>query len=98
MYAFTAHLKVKEDSVETVRDALIALIEPSRAEPGCLVYLPHQVDGEPGSFMVYERYRDEAAYETHRESEHYKRWVGEEIAPNLQDRDRVEYLPLEPGQ
>lgn len=96
MYAFTAHLKAKEGYAQTVKAALSALAEPSRAEPGCLVYLPHIANEQGGEFMVYERYQDEAAYETHRETEHYQRWVEGDIAPNLEARERTEYIPLEP--
>ena len=96
MYAFTVRMKVPPEVAASARAALLAMVEPSRAEPGCLVYLPHVVDGEDGVFMIYERYRDEDAYEAHRQTEHYARWVTGEILPHLEERERVEYVPLEP--
>lgn len=96
MYAFTGHLKAKEGSAEIVRTALLAMIEPSRAEPGCILYLPHVVDADAGEFMIYERYDDEAAFEAHRQSKHCQEWVTGLIVPNLESRERRECTPLEP--
>ena len=96
MYAFTVRMKVHPDKAASVRDALLAVAEPSRAEPGCLLYLPHVIDEERGEFLIYERYRDRDAHAAHRQTEHYERWVAGEVVPHLQERKRIECVPLEP--
>jgi quinol monooxygenase YgiN len=45
----------------------------SRKEPGCLLYVAHQHMEDPRVFLVYEQYRDQAALDFHRHSEHFQR-------------------------
>ena len=52
-------------------DALAALLVEQagavrKAEPGCMVYRPHRSTSDPDVFMFYEVYRDDAAFEAHR--------------------------------
>jgi len=56
-------------------DALAALLAEQsaavlEAEPGCLVYRPHRSAKDPDLFLFYEIYRDEAAFEAHRNAPH----------------------------
>jgi quinol monooxygenase YgiN len=56
-------------------DALAALLGEQaaavrRAEPGCLVYRPHRSTQDPNLFLFYEQYRDDAAFELHRQAPH----------------------------
>ena len=46
----------------------------SPQEEGLLLYQAHQDPQNPRVFFFYEQYRDEAAYQAHVESEHFKRW------------------------
>ena len=41
-----------------------------RAEPGCLVYRLHRSVKDPELFYFYETYKDDAAFETHRNAPH----------------------------
>jgi quinol monooxygenase YgiN len=80
-------------------DRVIAVLEEvtaaSRAEPGCLGYTPHRSTEDARDFLIYERYADEAAFETHADSEHFKRLVLEEAVPNLlESRDRTFFAPI----
>ena len=72
---FTVRMRFRAEDAARVRETLSALAGPSRAEPGCLCYMPHFVDGEPATVLIYEQYRDEAAVEAHRATEHFKRWA-----------------------
>jgi quinol monooxygenase YgiN len=56
-------------------DALAALLTDQvaavrQAEPGCLVYRPHRSTTDPELFVFYEQYRDDAAFEAHRNAPH----------------------------
>ena len=56
-------------------DALAALLVEQAhavrsAEPGCTAYRPHRSTSDPDFFMFYEAYRDEAAFEAHRNAPH----------------------------
>lgn len=74
----------------TVAAAIDALIEPSRAEPGNLAYEPHRDPSDPRTFLLYERYVDEAAYRAHGESPHFRR-AAEQALPLLAARERSFY-------
>lgn len=61
------------------------LIEESRKEPGCLMYLVHRHKTDPRRFFVYEQYKDDAALEAHRSSPHFLQYARKEL-PKLGDR------------
>ena len=72
--------------------ALIAELRPkSLAEPGCLAYEVYQSVDEPRSILLVERYRDQAALDSHKASAHYQELVVGLVLPLLSDR-RVELL------
>ncbi|KQV78653.1 hypothetical protein ASD15_21515 [Massilia sp. Root351] len=59
------------------------------AEPGCLGYEVYRGVEAPGSLLLIERYRDEAALEAHKQSGHYHALVVGPVLPLLEAR-RVE--------
>jgi (4S)-4-hydroxy-5-phosphonooxypentane-2,3-dione isomerase len=61
----------KPGEEDAVASALQALVEPSRAEEGVLVYIPNRDPEDPTKFFIYEQYVDEAGYRAHGESEHF---------------------------
>jgi quinol monooxygenase YgiN len=72
MISFAVRLKfAPEDRVE-VAETLRKLATASRQEPGCISYIPHHLEDDPDTFLIYEQYRDGKALEAHRESEHFK--------------------------
>ena len=68
-----------------------ALREASLAEPGCLGYEVFEAVHGPGSLLLLEHYRDDAALEAHRQSPHYQAVVVDRILPLLAAR-QVEIL------
>ena len=62
-----------------VAAAIDQLIEPSRAEPGNLMYVAHRDPENPRVFLLYEQYTDEAAYRAHGETEHFIRLLRGEL-------------------
>lgn len=63
----------------------------SLAEPGCLGYEVFQSTDQPGTVLLLEHYRDEAALQAHRQSAHYRTLVADRILPLL-TRRQVEIL------
>lgn len=61
----------KEDEVLAV---LKNLADDVRREPGNQVFSLFHAQGDPTSFHVFERYRDQEALDAHRASEHYKNY------------------------
>jgi len=72
MISFTVRMKFRSDDRARVAEILTALAEASRKEPGCVTYIPHTVEGEPDSVVIYEQYQDQKAVEAHRASRHFK--------------------------
>lgn len=79
---------------QKVEDAVRQLLEPSRAEPGMLLYQPHRDPENPRVFFFYEQYVDRAAYEAHGASEHFQRLGFGSAIPLLESRVRAFYETL----
>ncbi|MEU0479784.1 putative quinol monooxygenase [Streptosporangium sp. NPDC006013] len=75
MFIVIVTLRVKPHTVETFVEGIEANARASRAEPGCLRFDVLRTDTDPHRFMLYEIYRDEAAfYDEHRSTAHYAAW------------------------
>jgi quinol monooxygenase YgiN len=71
VYIF-ASLTPKAEHVADLEAALRAMVASTRSEPGNLRYdLMRRADGAPG-FELFESYKDAAAVQAHRDSEHYR--------------------------
>jgi quinol monooxygenase YgiN len=62
----------KPDGIEQMKNLLTAMVEPSKAEDGCLFYDIFQYENKPEKFMAVETWRDEKALDGHKASAHYK--------------------------
>lgn len=67
-----ARIVAKPQSVEVVREELVSLLEPTRAEPGCILYELMQNTADPTDFTFYEEWTDEASLNAHGASAHLK--------------------------
>lgn len=63
----------RPDQVERVREILLSLIAPSRAEAGCLKYELLQNIDDPTDFTFVETFADEAALKLHASSPYVSR-------------------------
>jgi quinol monooxygenase YgiN len=94
-YVVTAKWTAKEGEEERVLQAIRSLIEPSRAEPGCLYYQACRDPENARVFFLFELYEDEAAYKAHGESEHFQRYGFGDAIPLLENRERRFYLTVD---
>ncbi|MFD8145857.1 putative quinol monooxygenase [Streptomyces sp. NPDC059708] len=53
-----------------VRAQALALVGPTRAEPGNLSYTPYEDPASPGSWLILEEWADEASWQAHLASPH----------------------------
>ena len=91
MVSFTVRLQFSPEDRAEIASTLALLDAESRLEPGCVTYIPHQVQDDADSFLIYEQYRDSQALEAHRASEHFRKYaigvlyqkVKERFAENL---------------
>lgn len=49
-----------------------ACVAPSRAEPGCVSYVLHRDRIAPSRFVFIERWADQAAFDAHLQTAHFK--------------------------
>jgi quinol monooxygenase YgiN len=72
MVSFIVRMKFASEDRAEIAETLRQLTTASRQEPGCVSYIPHQLEDDPDTVLIYEQYRDEKALAAHRESEHFK--------------------------
>jgi quinol monooxygenase YgiN len=75
MISFTVRMTFRPDDREEIAQTLRELTRLSRAEPGCVSYIPHQVESDPDIILIYEQYKDEAAADAHRASPHFAQYA-----------------------
>lgn len=78
-----AHLQSKPDSVDETRAALEALVEPTRAETGCVHYELLQNNVDPTDFTFVEEWESDDVLDTHLGSPHisaFKEQAGDLLA------------------
>lgn len=67
-----ARMKAKPGREEALREALLALIPPTRQEPGCLQYDLHESTETSGTFVFLENWRSKEELDTHLTRPHLK--------------------------
>src|SRR5215475_7924178 len=58
----------------------------SRTEPGCLEFTVYEAIEDPRSFLLYERYTDEDAFQAHRQTPHFRSIIEDQVVPLLDER------------
>lgn len=86
MISFTVRLTFTPEDRDDVAETLRLLATASRQEPGCVSYIPHHVEGDPDTVLIYEQYRDAKALEVHRASEHFKNYAVCGFYQKMKDR------------
>jgi quinol monooxygenase YgiN len=71
---------------EEITEILCQLTPASRNEPGCISYVPHFVEGEACTVLIYEQYADEAALEHHRNTPHFHQYAIGGLYQKMRDR------------
>ncbi len=72
MISFTVRMKFRPEDRQRIVELLTGLATASRQESGCVTYVPHTVDGEPDTIVIYEQYQDQKAVDVHRASPHFR--------------------------
>ncbi len=75
MVSFTVRLSFDPNDHGTIVEMLKPLTAASRLEPGCVSYIPHFVEGDNATVVIYEQYQDEAALEFHRTTPHFAQYA-----------------------
>jgi quinol monooxygenase YgiN len=71
-----AYMKAKPGKEDELRQALTALIEPTRAESGYVNYDLHESVEQPGLFFFYENWESPEHLDAHLETPHLVDFAG----------------------
>jgi quinol monooxygenase YgiN len=71
MISFIVRMEFAPDDRSELRTILEKLTAATRQEPCCVTYIPHFVAEEPCTVMIYEQYKDDAAAQFHRTTQHF---------------------------
>lgn len=87
MVTFTVRMKFSLEDHDKVAEILRDVTVGSRAEPGCVSYICHFVEGSPETVFIYEQYKDQDAVEAHRQSAHFQKYVIGGLYQLMKDRE-----------
>jgi quinol monooxygenase YgiN len=68
-------LKARAGMEDQVRAELQSLLQPTRAEPGCINFDLHEAEKRPGLFLVHENWKSEEDLRRHFEMPYLRAWV-----------------------
>jgi quinol monooxygenase YgiN len=94
-FTLVVRMTAREGEQERAAQLIPRLVEASSAEPGNLQYVAHRDPEDPRVFLMYEQYRDKAAFEQHGASDHFKELALGELFPLMEERRREIYETLE---
>jgi len=94
-FALVVRMTAKEGEEERAAAIVPRLVEASRSEPGNLLYIAHRDPEDPRVFLMYEQYRDRAAFEEHGATEHFKALGLGQLFPLMEERRREVYESLD---
>jgi quinol monooxygenase YgiN len=95
MISFMVRIRFHQEDRAEISDILHALTAASRQEPGCVSYIPHWVQGEPCTVLIYEQYTDQKAEEAHRQSAHFKKYAVAGLYQKMLERSREDLASLD---
>ncbi|HSR08984.1 MAG TPA: putative quinol monooxygenase [Bryobacteraceae bacterium] len=84
-----AEMQAKPGREDALRRAVLALIEPTRREDGCVQYDLHVHTTDPARFVFYENWTSQAHLDRHAASAHLKKF-GAVSADLLTEPPRIE--------
>ena len=71
-----ARCQAKPGREERVRNEILALVEPTRAEPGCINYDLHVSQDDPSRFLLYENWTSKGELDKHLAMPYLERFKG----------------------
>lgn len=67
-----AKFKLNNDSIESTRNELLKMVEPTYKEKGCIDYIFYQDKEDPSILFVYENWESKEDLDAHMNSAHFK--------------------------
>ena len=87
MFVLVVNIRIKPDQVARFTPMVLENARAARQEPGCRQFEVLVDPKDNTKVMLYEVYNDEAAFETHQQTPHFKKYLAEAV-PLLASRER----------
>ena len=95
-FALVVRMKANEGAEDEAAGLITELAKATRQEPGVELYIPCRDPDDPRMFVLFEQYRDKAAFEEHGASEHFKRIAVGRLFGLMESRERTFYETFGP--
>jgi len=86
MVSFIVRMRFSSEDHAEIGQIVEELTRASRQEPGCVTYIPHWVESDPSTLLIYEQYRDQEALEAHRGTPHFAKYAIGGLFQKMLDR------------
>jgi quinol monooxygenase YgiN len=86
MVSMIVRLKFASEDRADLAETLRLLAVASRQEPGCISFIPHQLEDDPDTVLIYEQFTDAKALAAHRESQHFKKYAVGGLYQKMRER------------
>lgn len=94
MVSFIVRLTFNQEDRADVAESLRLLASASREEPGCVSYIPHHLEEDPDTVLIYEQYVDQKALAAHRASAHFNKHAVGGVYQKMRERSVENLLAL----
>jgi quinol monooxygenase YgiN len=94
-YTLVVRMTAPDGEQDRAQELIRRLADASRQEPGAVHYIAHRDPEDPRVFLIYEQYRDKAAFEEHGQTEHFTRLGPGALFPLMEDRRREFYETID---
>lgn len=94
-YVLVARMTARDGEQDRAAELIGRLAAASRQEPGNVHYIAHRDPEDPKVFLMYEQYRDKAAFEEHGATEHFQAIGPGELFGLMENRERNFYETLD---
>lgn len=91
MLLIVGTMRLPGENLDAARPAMRRMVEASRAEPGCLLYVYAEDLFDPGLIHVTEMWADQAALDRHFAAPHLAEWRAAWPALGIGDRELTLY-------
>ena len=95
MLAVIAQYRTKPGQGDAVATVLALHHAATVAEPGCRAFVVNRSQDDGDRFVLYEQYDDEAAFQVHRDSPQFKRYIEGQVVPLLAERSWERFAVVE---
>ncbi|HEY2559805.1 MAG TPA: putative quinol monooxygenase [Caldimonas sp.] len=95
-FVLQVSISIKPENVDAFMKKLDENARNARMEPGCKQFEVLVDPNDRTKIMLYEVYKDEAAFEAHQQTPHFKKYIAEAV-PLLADRARTVWRRVSPS-